>query len=101
MTTTLPDAPPQDRRAHSLRPLCLDAATAHARGWVRYESDTTAVVACDAVQGATGKPALTFSPDRQYPAVRATLDDLNKALSSLANSPRAEGGKTLRELYDE
>ena len=101
MTTTLPDAPPQDRRAHSLRPLCLDAATAHARGWVAYQSDTTAVVACDAVQGATGKSALTFSPDRQYPAVRATFDDLNKALSSLANSPRAEGGKTLRELYDE
>jgi len=101
VTTTLPDAPSQDRRAHSLRPLCLDAATAHACGWVRYEPDSTAVVACEALSHAAGRSAITFGPDRQYPAIRATFDDLNKALSSLANSPRAEGGKTLRQLYDE
>ena len=39
MTTMLSDAPSQDRRAHSLRPLCIDAADAHARGWVTYETD--------------------------------------------------------------
>ena len=90
-----------DRRAHSLRPLRLDAAEAHASGWVRYESDTTAVVECERLTTATGRSSMRFSAERQYPAVRATLDDLNKSLSSLANSPRADGGKTLRELYDE
>lgn len=101
MTTTLPPVPARDRRAHALRPLCIDAATAHARGWVRYETNTTAVVACELLAQLSDKSVMTFSPDRQYPAVRATFDDLNKALSSLANSPRAEGGKTLRQLYDE
>src|SRR5512143_703579 len=101
MTTMLSDAPSQDRRAHSLRPICIDAAEAHARGWVTYEPDATAVVDCEPLTPATGKPVMRATPDRQYPAVRATFDDLNKALSSLANSPRAEGGKTLRQLYDE
>ena len=102
-TTELPGASSRttDRRAHSLRPLRLDATEAHARGWVRYESDATVVVEWDGLTFATGKPSMRFSPERQYPAIRATLDDLNKSLSSLANSPRADGGKTLRELYDE
>jgi hypothetical protein len=90
-----------DRRAHSLRPIRLDAAEAHAKGWVRYEPDTTAVVECEALEQATNKSSMRFGPERQYPAVRATFDDLNKSLSSLANSPRAEGGKTMRQLYDE
>jgi hypothetical protein len=90
-----------DRRAHALRPLALDAATAHSRGWVRYEPDTTAIVECGELTLATGSPSMRFGPERQYPAVRATFDDLNKSLSSLANSPRAEGGRTLRQLYDE
>ncbi|HEX4682082.1 MAG TPA: ThiF family adenylyltransferase [Gemmatimonadaceae bacterium] len=90
-----------DRRGHALRPLLLDAAAAHANGWVTYEHDATAVLECDALERAAGKRSMRFGPDRQYPAARATLDDLNKSLSSLANSPRAADGKTLRELYDE
>ncbi len=90
-----------DRRVHSLRPLLLDAALAHGNGWVRYESDTTAVVECEALARVTSQSSMRFGPERQYPAIRATFDDLNKALSSLANSPRAELGKTMRELYDE
>jgi hypothetical protein len=103
MTTELQGADSRvtDRRAHSLRPLRLDAAEAHTTGWVRYERDTTAVVECESLTTATGTSSMRFSAARQYPAVRATLDDLNKALSSLANSPRAEDGKTLRELYDQ
>jgi len=89
-----------DRRAHSLRPLRLDAAEAHAKGWVRYEDDATAVVEWDGLTPATGNATARFPTSRQYPAARATLDDLNKALSSLANSPRAGDGKTLRELYE-
>ena len=89
-----------DRRAHSLRPLRLPAAEAHANGWVRYEDDATAVVDWDGLRPVTGKSTMRFPTNRQYPAARATLDDLNKALSSLANSPRADDGKTLRELYE-
>lgn len=101
MTLAAPQPPAMDRRAHSMRPVLLDAATAHAAGWIRYDADATAVVCCEALTSATGAPAMSFPAARQYPAVRATLDDLNKALSSLANSPRAENGRTLRELYDE
>lgn len=93
--------PALDRRAHSLRPVLLDATDAHEKGWVRYEPDTTAVVECDELARVTGKPSMRFGSERQYPAARATLDDLNKSLSALANSPRAEGGKTLRALYEE
>lgn len=89
-----------DRRAHSLRPLRLAAAEAHEKGWVRYEDDATAVVEWEGLTPMTGKSSARFPTNRQYPAARATLDDLNKALSSLANSPRADDGKTLRELYE-
>jgi hypothetical protein len=98
MTDTMLDT---DRRNHALRPLLLDATTAHKQRWVRYESDTTAIVECDELARITGKPSIRFGPERQYPATRATLDDLNKSLSALSNSPRAEGGKTLRALYEE
>jgi hypothetical protein len=98
--TQPPTSSDNDRRAHSLRPLRLDAAEAHANGWVKYESDATAVVECEALTRAAGKASMRVGTDRQYPAIRATFDDLNKSLSSLANSPRSEGGKTLRELYD-
>ena len=102
MTTVIGSPAPgtADRRAHALRPLRLDAATAHDNRWVSYERDATAVVECDALTRATGKTSIRIGADRQYPAVRATFDDLNKSLSSLANSPRADDGKTLRELYD-
>jgi hypothetical protein len=92
-------SPGADRRAHSLRPRLLDAGAAHREGWVRYEPDATAVVAAAPLSGAEPR-SMRFAPERQYPAIRATFDDLNKALSSLSNSPRADGGRTLRELYD-
>lgn len=44
---------------------------------------------------------LRIPPSRQFPAVRATFDDLNKALSRLSNSPLLAGGQTLRQLYEE
>jgi hypothetical protein len=43
---------------------------------------------------------MRIAPERQYPAVRATFDDLNKALSRLANSPLVDGERTLRQLYE-
>lgn len=90
-----------DRRAHALRPWLLDAAEAHENGWVRYESDSSALIDCDIRLPGRGQTRRRVGPDRQYPLIRATFDDLNKALSSLSNSPRAEDGKTLRAVYDE
>src|SRR5689334_25265143 len=63
---TTETTPMVDRRAHSLRPLLLDAADAHARGWVRYESDTSAVVECDELTRISGRPSMRFGPERQY-----------------------------------
>lgn len=104
MTTSVSAAPAYgivDRRRHALRPILLDAAAAHANGWVTYDSAAVATVACEELERVTGRRVMRFEAARQYPAARATLDDLNKSLSSLANSPRAERGMTLRELYDE
>lgn len=78
-----------------LRPLVLDATNAHQAGVVRYLDDGTAILDHEV----TGR--LQIPPGRQVPCVRATFDDLNKALSRLANSPRIAGGRTLRDAYDE
>jgi hypothetical protein len=78
-----------------LRPLLLDACEAHQSGAVRYADDGTAWLRHEAVG------ELAIPPRRQVPCVRATFDDLNKALSRLANSPRLADGRTLRERYEE
>lgn len=76
---------------HSLRPLLLPAAEAHRSGDLTYEADGTAVLR---------SPEVRIPPSRQYLAIRATFDDLNKAISTQANSPRIDG-RSLRERYDE
>ncbi len=90
-----------DRRSYGLRPVLLDAAEAHRTGAVVYAEDGTATLAPGAADPAAPPAAIRVPPDRQFPAIRATFDDLNKALSRLANSPAAEGGRTLRGLYDD
>lgn len=91
---------PRDHSAYDLRPLVISAAEAHQRGYVRYADDGTATC-CHPALGSSGdtKP-LSIPPSRQYPAIRATFDDLNKPLSRLANSPRVEGNRTLRQMYE-
>ncbi len=83
------------RPTHSLRPLLLDVATAHRERTLTYAADGTALLRLAEL------PEASFAPHHQFPAIRATFDDLNKALSSLANSPRLEGGRTLRQVYEE
>jgi len=78
-----------------LQPLLIDAADAHRSGAVQYKEDGTVILRHE------GVGERTIPPQRQIPCVRATFDDLNKALSRLANSPRLADGRTLRELYDE
>ncbi len=89
-----------DRHCFQLRPLLLDAAQAHRDGQVLYEKDG-AVRVSHPDFGRAGYPEwLRIPPERQYPSIRATYDDLNKALSRLSNSPPVDGQKTLRALYE-
>lgn len=98
----MPDhtSPARGATDHALRPILLDAAEAHRGGAITYAPDGTVTLRSAAVARRTGRELVMVPPERQYPAVRATLDDLNKAVSSRANSPRMEGGLTLRQLYD-
>jgi hypothetical protein len=86
---------------YGLQPLLMPAEVAHQRGWVTYLSDGTAVVRHPELQAVGAPSEVHVAPKRQYPAIRATFDDLNKALSRLANSPLADGQRTLRQLYDQ
>lgn len=82
---------------YELKPLVLDASAAHAEGAVTYAPDGTVTLRPPGPRGAE----VRVPPERQVPIVRATFDDLNKALSRLSTSPRLEDGRTLRERYDE
>jgi hypothetical protein len=78
-------------------PIIIDVAAAHRTGAVRYQADGVVLFRHSRL-GELGLPEiLSLPPRRQYPAVRATFDDLNKALSRLANSPTIDA-RTLREL---
>jgi hypothetical protein len=85
---------------YDLKPLLLDAAEAHAAGHVVYEDDGTVVLRHGELARRGYGEALRISPARQYPAIRATFDALNKSLSNLANSPLVDG-RTLRQRYDD
>jgi hypothetical protein len=86
---------PAARDGGGLRPILLDAEMSHQSGAIRYEDDGTVLLDHPAVGN------VRIPPDQQRPCVRPTFDDLNKALSRLANSPRMDGGRSLRELYDQ
>lgn len=90
-----------DLREYSLRPVVVDAALAHAQGLVEYEDDGTAI--CRFAQLGEGEGdapgEVRVAPARQFPAIRATFDDLNKTLSRLSNSPLIDGS-SLRSIYE-
>lgn len=85
---------------YARQPILLDAATAHTSRFVTYASDTSVTLQFPELSARTGSERAVVPPCRQYPMVRATFDDLGKAISSLSNSPELEGGKTLRQAYE-
>lgn len=90
-----------DRRDYPLRPLRLDAASAHAEGRVTYGSDGV-VTLRDALLPRYGLPeTVRIDPAHQFPLVHACLEDLDRALRRAPSSPLLEGGRPLRELFDE
>lgn len=96
-----PAASPSGHGDYSLRPIVFDAAEAHRDGLIEYEADGTVVCRHPELRRRGRGEEMRIPTARQYPAVRATLDDLNKVLSRLANSPLIDGSRTLRQLYDE
>lgn len=94
-------SPEPDCSEYSLRPILVDATHAHQERLIRYEDDGTVVCSHPALVRHGRGAEMQFPPSRQYPAIRATFDALNKALSSLSNSPLIDDRKTLRELYEE
>lgn len=85
---------------HPLQPLVLPAEIAHTEGSVRYSADGVATFRHPHLLEAVGKEEVSVGPERQFPAIMASFADLSKALSSHSNSPRLEGGSTLREDFD-
>lgn len=86
---------------YGLRPIVFDAAQAHRDRIVEYHDDGVAVCRHPELAKRGYEAELVIPCSRQFPAIRATFDDLNKALSRLSNSPLMEGGRTLRQLYEE
>lgn len=87
-----------DYRAYRNRPLVLPVAEAHAQGIVSYAEDGTVRLV---YQREGIDLSVSIPLERQYSAVLASFQDLNKALSQTANSPRTTDGKSLRERFDE
>ncbi len=91
--------PPTTQSDYGLRPLVFDAATAHRDCHITYDDAGEVTCTHPELLSRLGAP-LRIPTSRQYPLVRCTFDDLNKALSRLANSPALEGGGTLRQRYE-
>lgn len=89
------------RYSYTLQPLVMSASDAHRHGWVEYLPDATAIVRSPSFEQRGLPSELKVPPGRQFPVIRATFDDLNKALSRLANSPSVDGGESLRNLYED
>lgn len=90
-----------DRSRYSLSPLLIDARSSHEEGIVRYDEIGTVTFCHPHLVDLVGQNEVQVPLSHQFPAVRATFDDLNKALSSLANSPLLADGRTLRQMYEE
>lgn len=102
---TLPPLQPTSRgpdfREYRLRPILIDAGLAHSERQIEYEDDGTAICTHPSLEQYGRGGVMRFAPSRQFPAVRATFDDLNKALSRLSNSPIVDGSRSLRDAYED
>lgn len=85
---------------YSLRPLVVSASVAHAEGYVVYDDDGSVRFWHPALRECYDVDSILIEPAQQFPCIFATFLDLSKALSSTANSPLAEGNKSLRQSFD-
>lgn len=96
----LDSSPTVDYADYALRPLVFDAAVAHLDRLVEYCEDGTVICRHPELARRGRGAELRIPNSRQFPAIRATFDDLNKALSRLSNSPLIDGVSTLRQRYE-
>lgn len=88
----------QDYREYNLKPIVIDAKLAHQKDRVKYDDQGTIILHHSDLYLGNVEHKIALS--QQYNTIRATFDDLNKALSSLSNSPLIQGKKTLRQQFD-
>ncbi len=91
----------QDYRNYNLQPLIFSAEIARKRGFISYLKNGVIVLQSDRLISFLGKKVVRIPLKNQFSIVRATFNDLNKAISALSNSPLMLESKTLRQLYDE
>lgn len=84
-----------DRASHPLRPLLLDAREAHSTRAIEYDAQGNVSLRHPSLAGAVQIPSR-----QQFPCILPTFLALDKALSTASNSPRVEGGLSLRETFD-
>ncbi len=75
------------------KPWVIEAKRAHEEKIIIYKTDSDIILHVN-------DNKLVIPPSQQYSLIRPTFEDLNKALSSTANSPLYKDGKTLRQLFD-
>jgi molybdopterin/thiamine biosynthesis adenylyltransferase len=85
---------------HELQPIVVPAQLSHAEGFVRYAADGSVTFRHPALEALGLDAEVVVPPWAQHPLVFATFTDLSKALSSSANSPLLESGRSLREEFD-
>lgn len=90
-----------DYKNYSYGFLLVDAKEAHEKKIVIYNTSGEVTFTHPELKVRLGKESLLIGLDHQFSAIRPAFEDLNTALSALANSPLLEGNKSLRQLYDE
>lgn len=86
---------------YSLKPILISAETAHKEGLIVYDEHGAVTFTHPDLEEYTGKKSVHIPSSRQFPSIFATYWDLGKSLSSRANSPLFENGKTLRQEYED
>jgi len=89
-----------DYRSYSLQPLLLDAGRAHREQLVRYDSDGTAWLRHPDHEQLGLAAAIAIGADQQFPAIRATFEDLQRSLLGAPRSPLVEPEQTLSQMYE-
>ncbi|MDE2589571.1 MAG: hypothetical protein KGL95_07895, partial [Patescibacteria group bacterium] len=80
---------------YSRKPFVIGVKEAHEKKIIVYNEEGIVIFSHP-----NGDSPKTIYPDHQYSLIRPTFDDLNKALSSTANSPLLTGDKSLRNQFE-
>lgn len=85
-----------DYSQYLIKPFVIDAKKAHREKIVTYSKNGSLALHYESTHLKINR---IISKKHQFSLIRPTFDDLNKALSSTANSPLSSSKKTLREEF--